>query len=237
MNYKKLDNKYILHKNGFIVNLETFELIYPKNKHNMIKYNNKFYNMKYLMMTHFYNNHEIILENIYNIDDNIYNNNLDNLFYIENNTLRQNLYLCNSIILYTITIEKYNYNFELIQRYTNLKHNIFSTDFILKLFTYKYNIFDNHYWKLTINKTYLDNVNSELLYKNIDNTQYYIDNKNSHIIDKKNKKILSIFQDKDLNYYSILHHPEYNSYTKYYLDYYNFAILDSSIFDNIPNIF
>lgn len=236
MNYKRLDNKYILHKIGIIINIETFELIYPKSHRNMIKYNNNFYSMKYFMIMHFNSttgiNNNITLENIYNIDDNIYNNSLDNLLYIENNILNQNLYLCNSVILYTITIEKYNYQFELIQRYTNLKRNIFSANFILKLLTYKYYIFDNHYWKLTINKIYLDNINSNILYKNIDNTQCYISNDKSHIIDKKNKKILSILQDKNLNYYSLIYYPKYQYYQKYYLEYFNFAILDTSIFEN-----
>lgn len=121
MNFILLDDHHILLKMGIIINLETFNIIYSKSKKNQIRLNNGMFDMSYLMCYYFEYKPDININNIYHIDDNIYNNSLDNLLYINNNVLHQNLFLCNNVFLYMIIIEKYNYKFELIQRITNLE--------------------------------------------------------------------------------------------------------------------
>jgi len=192
--------------------------------------------MSYLMCYYFEYIPDININNIYHIDDNIYNNSFDNLIYIENNILHQNLFLCNNVFLYMIIIEKYNYKFELIQRITNLEKNInLSKEFILNLLTYDYYVSNNHYWKLHIKKISLNDLNDISLYNNIDNTNYYISKDQSHIINKN--RIVAVNKDKNSKYYSFVYYKNLNKFKKIYLDYFNFMIFDSTIFDNNPNIF
>jgi len=234
-NYKILNSNYILHKEGIIINIQTLNIIYPKSKQNIIMFEKKYYNMACLMLDKFYNIDIIHKNNICHIDDNIYNNNINNILYLNINYNDQNLYLCNDQCYYYFIIEKYNLNFNLIERIPNIKYNNFNKHFILNLFTYPYVCDTLFYWKLTIKKVYHSELNNVNLYYNIPNSVYYLSYDKSHIINKNKKKILPIYKSVLNKYYSALYDSKIHKYTIILLDYYDFLILDSTIFNQHPN--
>lgn len=238
-NFKVLDTNNILHKEGIIINLQTLNIIYPKSNKNIIRFNNENYNMGFLMLKVFYNIDDADPTNCCHIDDNVFNNNINNLIYLNNNREKinkyQNLYLNNNECYYYLIIEKYNLNFDLINIIPNIKYYNFDKNFLLNLFTYSYICDKTYYWKININKIYNSEIYNKNLYNRIENTNYYISSNKSHVIDKIKKKILPIFKKLSGEYYSTLYDSKYSKYNLLILEYYNFLILDSLIFNNDPN--
>lgn len=198
-NFVIIDDDHILHKMGIIINLNTLNIIYTKVSSNNIKLNDKYIHLPSLMLILFNQQTNVLIENIYYIDDNIFNTSLENLEYRNNNLLNQNLFLNNNFCLYTIVIEKYNYKFELMYRYTNFKNTkcIFSKNFLKHLFMFKRAILDGYYYILSIHKMYI----GELIDIENNKLEHFKISKSKK--PKVNSKSYNIKYNNMINYYHI----------------------------------
>lgn len=233
MNFVYLDNDHILHKEGIIININNLEIIQTTCK-NKIIFKGFQYNMARLMIKHFYNIDSlssIEIDDIYHIDGNYYNNSLANLYY--KNLYKKNLY--NNLVKYKyiINIEQYDIDYK-IKNYSNLINNseLYDNcpkDLIIKLLNSAFVIYKNEYWKMNIKKIKISDLNNCCLYTAIPQSEFYISNDRSHVIN--HNRILLIIFDKDYKYYySNVYLKKEKRFEKIYLDFYNFIDIPFDLF-------
>ena len=219
------NNKYIIHKNGFILNLSTGHIHSTKLKNNYLNVGIKKIKLDNLIFCIFNNitySNKIYLKHI---DQNYLNNNLNNLEIMEN---KKNVEYKNKTYIplkYIILYKKYNMNYNLITVYTNHKFiNEYSylekNKFIINLLNYGTLIDKNNIWKIEIITI---NPNESFNYNYIENTSYRISLDNTHILDCLNNIIKYKVDSNNKQYIDILDNTQkiikiYYEY-KYSIDY------------------
>ena len=228
--YIFLDEFNILHKNGFIFDISTSNLIFPYNFHS-ITYKRKTFNIIKLMILKFYNINltDAQYKNIKYIDENIRNISLDNisLEYINlssDNGMDYHIQFSYNLntYYYIFILYKYDHNNKLLKCYSKIHNLQFSiiqkTEFIKNLLLGKTMKCKKYIWKVEFRKIPISigikpNVNYICLYN-----QYYLSYDHSHIISKITKKILTIYIDIK-NHYVYLNDGKKR--VKFILEYYS----------------
>lgn len=211
-----LDEIHILHREGYIINLNNLSLFYPKfNK--IFKFQKKKIIFSELMVNKFYNL-LIPSNNIIYLDNNPFNNSLDNLI-IENNKNENNNIINIVPIEYVIVIYQYNFDNKLLKAYNNIKKitsNIVNIEFVLNLLINEYVIFKNYKWKLEIKKYILTDISNNY---SLITDKYYISNDYTHVLNINTLEILDTFYNSKFFIYVKL---KYNTtITCYKLEFYD----------------
>ena len=188
-NIKNNNNKYIIHKKGFILNLSTGNIHSTKLKNNYLNIGIKKVKLDKFIFCIFHNikyTNKIYLKHI---DQNYLNNNLNNLEIIKNNKYTDDIEYKNKTYIplkYIILYKKYDMEYNLITVYTNHKFiNEYSylekNKFIINLLNCETLIDKNNIWKIEIITI---NPNKTFNYNCIENTSYKISLDNTHILAK-----------------------------------------------------
>ncbi len=244
---KRLDENYIIHSKGCIIDLNNLNLLYSKENDNIL-FNNKSINMSEFIIKEFYNIN-LSKENILYLDNNQYHNDIENLnvnLNIENSNYKINTKIDkiindnNEYVYYLPIIYQYCYYTQKLIRchscinktyFIFINNDIIKKKFILSLFTNKYTIYPNlenqkkYYWTLELKKIILSKktLNESILnfkYTLLFNN-YFISNDSSHIIYFNYSKInlLKIYLNNSGYYYVRLYNGKIT--TKYLLNFYN----------------
>lgn len=184
-------NKYLIHKNGFILNLSTGYIHSTNLKNNYLSITTKKFKLDKLIFCTFNNLEYTKHLYLQHIDGNDLNNDLYNLKLLEKTKYMQEVKYKPKIynpLNYIILYKKYNLSFNLLDVYTNHKYIKEYTKSKKNLFIYtllndKILVDNDFIWEITI--ITIDKMNSEN-YINIPNTDYKISLDNTHILDKNN---------------------------------------------------
>ena len=172
-------NKYLIHKNGFILNLSTGHIHSTNLKNNYLSITTKKFKLDKLIFCTFNNLEYTTHLCLQHIDGNYLNNDLNNLKLVERTKYMQEVKYKPKIynpLNYIIIYEKYDLSFNLLDIYTNYKFikeytNHAKIIFIHSILNNNIYIDNNYIWKIKI--ITIDKMNSKN-YKNIPNTYYKI---------------------------------------------------------------
>lgn len=240
--YKHINKDYILHSDGYLLNLNTLYIIYETSDRKL-RFNKNLINMETFMISNFYNINVSKNNIIYN-DYNVLNNNINNLTIINKN--KKNNMLINNYtkipIHFIILLHKYDMNNNLLKCYTSYKHNYLfdGTDkkkLTLSLLNNKVVEFKNFKWKLYIKKIELSNINKKYI---CIIEPYYLSNDYTHVINIKTFNILYIYNSFKNPYhvqlklsnsqifnFNLFYYNNPHYYIKIYLSNYNYNKITS----------
>lgn len=195
--YKEINTDYIVHSDGYLLNLKTLYIIY-ETKDKLTRFNKQTINMKTFMISKFYNIH-ILKNNIIHNDHNLLNNNIHNLTIINKNknNLINNISYKKTPIHFIVLLHQYDINNNLLKCYTNYKQNylfdgIDKKKFTLLLLSNKIILFKNFKWKLTIKRIELNNIYKKYM---CIIEPYYLSNDFTHVINIKTLQPLYIYNN------------------------------------------